>query len=127
MLHSCLHRRIGLHRICPVTLGKVEIWEIGNKLGNIPASRVHFHRNRDRVAVIFNHEQNRQLHVRSAVDCFPEFALAGSAVAAGDVDDFVTMEDHVLIGGIIAAVTAVRSFWIAVEIPPRFRTSDCLE
>src|SRR5205823_7391059 len=46
------------------------------------------------VAVIFHHEDERQLVQRGVIECFPEFTFAGSSVTQRDVSDFVRLVSH---------------------------------
>ena len=53
------------------------------------AGRLHFDRHGDRVAVVLDEEDDRQLAHAGRVQRFPELALARRAVAERDVDDLV--------------------------------------
>ena len=46
-----------------IYLGKMEIRKVLHQLADIAAGGVYLHRNRYRVFVVFNHEQDRQLQV----------------------------------------------------------------
>jgi len=47
---------------------------------------------RDRILVVFDQKQHRQLQIAGAVSALPTFAFTRRAVARGAVDDFVAMD-----------------------------------
>ena len=57
---------------------------------------MHFHGDGNRVAVVFDHEEHRQLLRTCGIQSFVKLALAGGAVAAGDVGDLVLIVADVL-------------------------------
>ena len=61
-------------------------------LRDVAARRLHFDRHRDRVAVVFDEEDHRQLSEAGGVQRLPELAFAGRAVAERQVGDFVVVE-----------------------------------
>ena len=92
----------------------------------LPPGGVHFDRHRDGVLVVFDHEQHRQLEVRCRVERLPELALAGRAVAAGDVHDFVAVEDDVFELTIVT-VDLLGGFGMLAEIASGFGASHGLQ
>ena len=91
-----LHRGVAGEHVGAIDFGEMEIGESLHQLADVAARRVDFHRHGDGVLVVFDHEQHRQLEVRGGVQRLPELALAGRAVAGGDVHHFVAVEDDVL-------------------------------
>ena len=73
-----------------------------------PPARLDFDRHRDRVAVVLDQEEDRQLQVAGRVQRFPELAFARRALAERDVDDLVRLQARVAIGspGIRAVISA---------------------
>ena len=59
---------------------------------DVAAGGLHFDRHRDRVAVVFDEEEDRQLLGAGDVQRFPELAFARGAFAERDVDDLVGVE-----------------------------------
>ena len=59
---------------------------------DVAAGRLHFDRHRDRVAVVFDQIEHRQLARAGGVQRFPELALARRALADRDVGDFVGLK-----------------------------------
>ncbi len=80
----------------------MEIRESAHQLADVAARGADFNRNRDGVLVVLNHIQHRQLQVRGGVQRLPELAFTGGAVAAGDEDDFVAVESHILELAVVA-------------------------
>ncbi len=56
------------------------------------AGSLHFHRDRDRVSVVLDQEEDRELLHAGGGERLPELALGGRPVADRDVDHFVVME-----------------------------------
>src|SRR5436853_7458267 len=96
-----LHRGITGERVGTVNLSEVEIRKVRDEFGNIAARRLHFDRYGDGVAIVFNDEQHGEPARRRRVQRLPEFALTRGAFAAGDVGDFITVENNVFEGGVI--------------------------
>jgi len=61
--------------------------ETGHKLGHIAASGLNLHGYRDRIAVVFHQEEQRQPLQAGDVEGLPKLALAGGAFARGDQRD----------------------------------------
>ena len=65
--HGLNHRLIAFNRVGPIDLGKVEVREIGHQRRDVSPRCVHLHRCGDRVSVILDQVQHRQLSIRSRV------------------------------------------------------------
>src|SRR5579862_3265176 len=83
-------------RISAVHFFKMKIGKSGNQARDAAASRLNFHWNRDRVAVIFHAENYRQFSQSRGVHRFPELALASGAVTEGNISDFIIAEADAL-------------------------------
>ena len=59
---------------------------------DVAAGCLHFDRHRDRVAVVLDEEQHRQLLRAGGVERFPELAFARRALAERDVRDLVAVD-----------------------------------
>ena len=57
-----------------------------------PTGGIHFHRHRDRVAVVLHQINDGQPEVRRGIERLPEFPLAGLSLTGRDEDDLVAME-----------------------------------
>jgi hypothetical protein len=62
-------------RVVAIDLGNVKVGEVGHKAGDASARRIHLDGSADRVAVVLDHEDYRQLLVRSGIQRLPELAL----------------------------------------------------
>ena len=85
-------RRVASDRVAAVDLLEVEVRVARDEPGDVRARRLHLDRDRDRVAVVLDQVQDRQAEVARGVERFPELALAGRALAEGDVGDLVPVE-----------------------------------
>jgi hypothetical protein len=65
-----------------------------------PPAVCDFDRHGDRVAVVLDEEEHRQLLDAGGVERFPELALARGAIAERDVRDFVWLESRFAIGNL---------------------------
>ena len=83
--------RYAVHEVGAVTLANEQIREAGHELGDAPAGGLDLDRDGDGVAVVLDHEDDRQLQVAGGVQRLPELALGGGAVAGGDHDDLVVL------------------------------------
>ena len=92
---------VAFQRIGAVAFRDVQAGKAAHELRNAAAGGLHFHGNGDGVAVVFDQIEERQFFGAGGVERFPEFAFAGGAVAAGNVDDFV---------GLVCDVFAERRF-----------------
>ena len=88
--HEC---RITDDGIGAVELLEMEVGEAADQSQIFPPAVWTSTGNGDGVLVVFNDEEQRQLHVGGEVQRFPEFTFAGGAVAEGDVGDFIAMKD----------------------------------
>jgi len=98
VVHRPLHRLEGGDGITAVHFLDVQAREAGHELGNRTAGRVHLHRDGDRVAIVLDQEDHRQLEVGRAAERLPELTLAGGAVARGDEYDFITVRTQDAVG-----------------------------
>ncbi len=69
-----------------------EAGKAGDDLRDVAAGRLHFDRHRDRVAVVFDQDHDRQLERARGAERFPELAFARRAFADGEVDDLVAVK-----------------------------------
>ena len=102
--HSGLKFTQADHRIGAVKLGKVEAGEIVYQLGDISSRRAYLDRGADRVAIVLNQENDRQLAVGGSVERLPELALRGCPFAQGCQNHFIAVENHVAVGAIVSLV-----------------------
>ena len=93
---SALECGVAGHGIGAVDFFEMEIGESGDQARNASARGLNFDRNRDRVAVIFDAENYRQLAESGGVHRLPEFAFAGGAVAERNVGDFIALKADIL-------------------------------
>src|SRR5277367_2569663 len=97
-----LKSKMAGYRISPVDLGEVEVWEICHQPRDIAAGSVDLNRDRDRIFIVFDDEQDRQPSIGGGVQRLPELPLAGRALAERDIDHFVGVEFDILELAIIA-------------------------
>src|SRR5579864_9288459 len=126
VVHSTLHRRVAHHRIGAIDFLKMEIRETGNQAGDVAPGRLYFYRNRNRVLVVLDHEDNGQLPVGSGVERLPEFPFAGGAIAERDVGDLVAPEADILKLAVIPA-RLLGGIGMIAQIDSGFRASDRLQ
>jgi hypothetical protein len=81
MLHGALHDLVARQEVASVDLLDVEPGERRNQLGDRPASGVHLHRDRDRVLVVLDDVDDRELEVAGRVEALPELAFARRPIA----------------------------------------------
>ena len=86
------HRAIAGQEVGAVDALDEQAGKRRDELRDVAAGGLHFDRHRDRVAVVFDEEDDRQLAEAGGVERFPELALARRAVAERDVGDFVAVE-----------------------------------
>ena len=86
-----LHRLVGGERVAAIDFLDEEARERRDQLADRATCGVHLDRDRDRVAVVFDQEDHRQLQVAGGVQRLPELALAGGAVTGGDEDHLVAL------------------------------------
>ncbi len=92
VLDGALERLVARDQIAAVDLFDVQVGEGSNELRDAAARRVHLDRNGDRVAVVFDQIDDRQLEIRRVVERLPELAFARRAVAGRAEDDLVLLE-----------------------------------
>ncbi len=126
MLDRCLERGVAGQRIGAVHFRKMKVGKSLHQLADVAARGADLNGNGNGVLVVFDHKEHGQLQVRSGVQRLPEFALAGSTVATGDVDDLVALENHVLELAIVAARLLGR-FGMPAEVAAGLGTADCLQ
>jgi hypothetical protein len=125
MLHGLGKGGIAFHRVGAVDLGKEEIGEIRDQARDVSSGRVHFDRNRDGVAVVFDNEQNGQPRGGGRADRFPEFSFAGRTLTQRDVHHFISMEMR----GLERAVVSLALFCcpgMGGEVSASLRAAHCL-
>ena len=76
-------------QIGAVNLLEMKVWEAADQARNVSTRHLHFDWNRNRVFVIFHHEDQRQVSVRCGIQRFPELAFAARALAKGNQRHFV--------------------------------------
>jgi hypothetical protein len=84
---------------------------------DVAAGRLCFDGHRDRVAVVFDDDDDRQPAQAGVVERFPELSFAGGAIAEREVGDLV---------GVVPLVTVFDGRELLVE-PARLRAADCLQ
>src|SRR5579864_1027369 len=106
----------------------MKVGESGDQARNASSRRLHFHRNRDRISVIFDAEDDGQLAERSGVHGFPEFAFTRSAIAQRNVSDLVALGRDVLKLAIVwsARLRDLGCFGMASEIASTLGTAHRL-
>src|SRR5438552_4277490 len=67
----------------------VEIGKTAHQPRNASARRLYFDGDGDRVAVVFDQVEHRQLKIAGRVERFPKLAFARRAVARGNVNDLI--------------------------------------
>ena len=91
------HRAQAGEEIGAVDRVDVQAGERSHQARDVAAGGLHFDRHRDRVAVVLDEEQDRQLLDAGGVERFPELAFAGRAFAERDVGDLVGLEARLAI------------------------------
>ena len=87
--HGFAHRSQAVEDVRAVAPQDLQPGPLLDELGQAAAGRLHFHRHRDRVAVVFDHEHHRRLPDAGGAQRLPEFPFGRRPVADGDVGDFV--------------------------------------
>src|SRR5271165_107587 len=87
---------VAFERVRAIALGDVQSRESTREFGDTAAGGLDFDRNGNGVAVVFNQVKQRELFGTGGVQRFPKFAFAGSAIARGDINDFVGLVADVL-------------------------------
>ncbi len=83
------HHVVGRERIATVDLLHEQVRKRAHQLGNRAAGSIDLDRHRDRVAIVLDEEDNRQLEIARRVQCFPEFPFTRRPVACGAKHHFV--------------------------------------
>ena len=78
----------------------LQVRETFDQARDVAAGRLHRHRHRDRIAVVFDEIQHRHRLRAGRVQGFPELTLARRAVADRDVRDFVAMLARGAVGNV---------------------------
>src|SRR5205823_4680393 len=91
VVDSALERGVTLEKIATVGFFEVQSRKRRDELRNASARRVDLDGNRDRVAVVLDEVDDRQLEVARRVERFPKLALARGAVAGRAKHDFVLL------------------------------------
>ena len=76
-------------RVAAVHLAHQQVRKAAHEPRDAAAGGLHLDRHRDRVAVVLDQVEHRQLQVAGRVQALPELALGGGAVAGRAVDDLV--------------------------------------
>ena len=87
-----LQSRVAGERVGAVTFFDQQVGIVANQFRDAATGGLHFHWNGNGVAVVFNEVENRELLVAGGIQRFVEFALAGGAFAARNIDQFVAVE-----------------------------------
>ncbi len=114
------------HGIGAVHLVKVEIREIRNQPRNVSARCIHLNRDADRIAVVFDHENDRQLAIRGRVQRLPELTLRSRALAYRGENHFIAVEGDIAKGAVIA-LNSRRSSGMAREVPSRLSATHRMQ
>ena len=86
------HGAIARQKVGPVDALDEEARERRDEPGDVAAGRLHLDGHRDRVAVVFDDVDDRQVAEARRVERLPELSFARRAVADRDVGDLVAME-----------------------------------
>ena len=89
ILNGFLADGVAFQRIGAVAFRDVQAGKAADEFGNAATGGLYFDRHGNGVAVVFNQIKQRKLLGARGVQRFPEFALAGGAIAGGDINDFV--------------------------------------
>ncbi len=111
------HRAEAREEVGAVDRIDVHARKAAHEAGDVAARRLHFDRHGDRVAVVFDEEQDGQLLRAGRAHRFPEFAFARRAVAERDVHELVGLESRLAVG----------DAGNAAEDDARFRGADRLQ
>ncbi len=92
MFGGAAQRGVTFQRLGAVAFLDVQIRIIPDELGNAAAGSLHFDRDRNGVAVVFDEIENREALAAGGVQRFVKFAFAGGAVTGGNVSDLVVVK-----------------------------------
>ena len=91
--HGLDHRSVACDGVGAVHLGKMEVGEIRHQPRDVAARRVHLHRRRDGVPVVFDDKQHRQLaHCEAVFSASQNSPWLVDAFAERDIDHLVAVE-----------------------------------
>ena len=96
ILRRPLHRGVARHRIGAIDFFEMKIRKSSDQPRNASSGGLHLDRHGNRVAVILDAEDHRQLAQRRRVHRLPELAFARRAIAQRDVGYFVALKRDVL-------------------------------
>ena len=96
--HGLAHRPIAGEEVGAVAAEHAQAEEALDDARDVAAGGLHFDRHGDRVAVVFDQIDDRQLALAGGVERFPELAFAGAAFANRDVGDFVRAKALLAVG-----------------------------
>ena len=125
MFGGASERGITFQGLGAVTFLDVQVRIIPHQLGNAAAGSLHFHRDGNRVAVVFDQVENREAFVARGIQRFVKFALAGGAIAGGNVNNLVGMKGNR--GARRSFARLVESLGKFFEISRTFRSADGLQ
>ena len=111
------HRRVARDVVAAVDLLDQQIGEAVQQPRDVAARRLLGDRHRDRVAVVLDQDDERQLLLRRRVQRLPELAFAGGALAGRDVGDLAVVQ----LGG------ALRQAGEALVAHRRFGAADAVQ
>src|SRR5688572_22276701 len=92
VFHRAFEGLVRFKRIGAVAFLDVKIRKTRNELRDVTTRGSDLDRDADRIAIVLDHENDRQLQVTSRVESFPPFALARGAVADWHVDDLIALK-----------------------------------
>jgi hypothetical protein len=92
VVHRGAHRLVAGEEVGTVDTLDEQSRERLDELRDVAARRLHFHRHRDRVAVVFDQVDDGQLERAGRVERFPEFAFARRTFPDRHVRDFIGVE-----------------------------------
>jgi hypothetical protein len=87
-----LHHRVAREQIAPVDFENQQIGESGHELRDAAAGGVDLDRDGDRVAVVLDQIDDRELEIARRVERLPELAFTRRAVAGRDDHHLVVLE-----------------------------------
>src|SRR5581483_2354217 len=123
-MRNCMREGAKTHnRIGAIDLFKMEIRKARNQARNISIGSLNFDRNGDRVAIVFNEKYDRQSQVGGSIQRFPELALAGGAIAKGNIGNLIAVKLNIFEFAIVPA-RLLPSIRVEHEIAAGFGATD---
>ena len=92
VFHRVVHRIVAGKEVTSVDFFDVQIWEGANELRDIAAGCLHLDGDRDRVAVVLDQVDRRQLQIRRGVQRLPELAFTGLSFTGRYQNHFVALK-----------------------------------